>query len=385
MARISKVENLMNLAAGLTAEQKEELVNGIMDMLNANLYADKSFTDYSKSSSCNLMVIDNVGRRPDCPHCGAKAKDGFIIKKGFKKDVQRFKCKHCGKLFVPTTNTVFEGTRKSADTWKKFIELTISGATLETCVYKCDICMQTAFVWRHKLLEVFITNQSKTLLSGDIQIDEKLVPISFKGNHAKGHFHKSGDIYSIEERNMPRKAYKRGSDNRPKSSTERACVFCMVQNGGKNYFAAVAGTGYMNDAMLDENFAPHIIKGKSTILTDKQKATCKYLKENDYKYEEFLSNTSDDYTKHKPEIKEDLHLQHVNGMHSHMDTYLKPYRGISTKHLNGYVSMFVWMKQAVAKHQKRKVYTITELKASTAGCYIKSKEISAKPAVPNAA
>ena len=52
--------------------------------------------------------------RPDCPHCQSH----YVVKYGRNGNVQKFKCKDCGKIFNVSTNTILFSTKKDLETWK---------------------------------------------------------------------------------------------------------------------------------------------------------------------------------------------------------------------------------------------------------------------------
>ena len=58
---------------------------------------------------------------------------------------------------------------------------------------------------------------------------------------------------------------------------------------------------------------------------------------------------------HKPEVKDGMHIQHVNAMHMNIRRFLRPYCGVSTKYLENYISLYVWLKN-VAAHRKRSTH-----------------------------
>lgn len=322
--------------------------------------------------------------KPDCPHCQAKANMGWVVKHGTDKGRQRYYCKSCGKHFFSTTNTVFAHTRKDADTWRKFIRLTIAGESLHTCCSECNIAHQTAFTWRHKVLNAFVTNQNNVTMNGVVEVDEMLLPISYKGNHIKGSFCNRKKANGVDD-GMPRKAFKRGSDNKSSSSKDKACVFCMVEDGNKAFYASVPGVGFMSKSMLDKTVGKHINKETALMLADKYAITERYFEENGYNHKTLLSNTSENPREHKPEIEGDIHLQHVNSMHSHIRRFLAKYYGVSSKYLENYVALYTWMK-SVAKTKKRNHSEKASIaRTATSDCYITRKAIEARPAVPQCA
>lgn len=368
-----EMNEVINLIKNLSEKEKESLVGKIMHMLK----------ETPQKNSCNDLVSEYAPERPDCPHCHAEASQGFVIKKGLKNGVQRFYCKKCNKFFVASTNTAFSHTHKDADTWRKFINLTITGATIAECSKACKIAYQTAFTWRHKVLNVFSVEQDTKEINGVVEMDEMLMPISFKGNHVQGNFNEKRRRHEGRINDMPRKSYKRGTDNKSNSAKDKACIFCMIEDGNRSYYGSVPGVGFMTNNMLDATVAKHINKDSSVILVDEYKTTKKYLTDNDYKYFSLLSNTTGNRGEHKPEIKDGYHLQHVNALHHQIRSFLTKYCGVSSKYLNNYISLFMWLKNASAKHVKKEdVHNLSISRAVLSDCYITSAKLNSYPRIP---
>lgn len=221
-------------------------------------------------------------------------------------------------------------------------------------------------------------------MTGNIEVDEMLIPISYKGNHVQGAFG-ARRLCKGSLNDMPRKAYQRGSDNKSMSSKDKACVFCMVQDGSKSFYAAVPGVGFMNDTMLDATVAKHVDKTKAMMLADNYKITRKYFENNGYAHAILSSNTSDNPHDHKPEIKEGLHMQHVNAMHMHIRRFLAPYCGVSTKYLENYTALYVWLRNIKATKSRNSIEKISVARAASNDCYITRKDVLSRPAVPSCA
>ena len=375
--KATPMNELAKIMQALTFDEQQNIVSRIMEMLSVSI--NKVDTE-----KCSDMVNQSLNGKPDCPHCRAKADQGFINKRGFKKRAQRYFCKKCKTHFMATTNTAFAYTRKSADTWRKFIELTLSGASLKKCSIECKIAFQTAFTWRHKILNVFAVNQKSTNLTGVVEMDEMLIPISYKGNHLKGKFGKRSYLDGLFESNMPRRSYRRGTDNKPKSEKERMCVLCMIEDKNKTFFTAVPDVGLMKKHMLDATVAKHVEKGKALLLVDEGTHTKQYLAANGYNFITLASNTTDNRNDHKVEIKDGYHIQHVNAMHRHIRRFLSTYCGVSSKYLHNYISLFVWLK-TVKSNSNRQLQKHSIKRATYSDCYITQKELKAFPAVPSCA
>lgn len=370
----SSMNEVMKLLNGLSSYEQQELVDKIMLMLNP---AD---TKISKDS-CHHMLSENKSMRPDCPQCHSSKN---VIKKGTPNGRQRYFCKECGKFFFSTTNTVFAHTRKDADTWRMFILMTITGASLKKCAQKCEIAYQTAFTWRHKILNTLSIHGESTKLTGVIEMDEMLIPISYKGNHVQGHFNEKRKRHEGRVNDMPRKSYKRGSDNKSKSSFDKACVCCMVENGDEKFYASIPGVGFMKDNMLSKVVDLHVKKETAILLVDEYKVTKNYLSSNEYRFHVLKSNTLDNVHDHKPEIQGDFHIQHVNAMHHHIRRFLAQYCGVSSKYLQNYIALYVWLRTMKTKEEEtlRNLYVTT---ASNVASYISRKELDAYPRVPQCA
>lgn len=372
------------------AKQIEELsleeLNDLVESLYIRLSKVNVAPDVrSKVETFAGRELAQKSELPNCPHCGALAEEKHIIRKGYNRNgAQRYRCKKCGSTFVASTGTVLSGTHKTADTWRKFIELTIKGRSLKDCEWECDISHQTACDWRQKVLSVFDDTQKDTMMSGIVEADEMQIPISYKGNHIQGAFGKRKKGPGAVN-NMPRKAYRRGSDNKSRSSKEKACVFCMVENTDKRFYAAVPGVGFMNEEMLDVTVAKHINKTTAMLLVDQYKITRTYLDNNNYKSLVLAANTSDNPHDHKPEIQgenRELHLQHVNAFHHHIRAFLKPYCGVSSKYLSNYIGLYTWIKNNAIQRYRQEAVEAAEKCITASRCSITATAIREKPSVP---
>lgn len=376
MGKNRNIDNVLAMINAMSQREKSALAEEIWNMLN-----DSTAPSPDEEPSCARLVQEARHERPNCPHCGAKASLGNIVKSGMHRGAQRYRCKACGSKFVSTTGTTFARTKKDADTWRKFISLTISGASLKECAVACGICYQTAFTWRHKVLNVFSVNQESTKMTGRVEVDDMFFPVSFKGNHIKGYFGKRDRPLGSPTVIPRKKALRRGSDNRSNVNA-RACVLCMVQNQNRGFFAAVPGLGAANSAMLNATIGKHVDKERAYIYSDNHKNNITFLEANKYTYRTFASNTSDNPHDHKPEIDGDEHIQNVNAMHTGIRRFMKKYMGVSTKYLSNYVSLYVWLRNIAVIKQRTPTDEVTATRASASDCYISRKEIENRPAIP---
>lgn len=378
----SKMEAFLDDFMNFTEEDKTELVNMIMKRM-------KMSPAEPHKDNCNDMLKSiNENERPDCPFCHARAEDGKILKcgkHGKNKDVQRYQCKDCKGKFTNTTGTGFARSRKLADTWRKFIGLTLMGRSLKVCERECGICHQTAVTWRHKMLKVLMMSHDDVKMAGIIEIDDMVVGDNYKGNHYPG-FHVAGESHKDEQTPIPRGfAIRTDQDRKSRSPKNKLCVICMVQNGSETLFAKAVGTGAVSAEKYDATLKAYTNKEFVKILSDKQPTITKYLKENEYDHTLLLSNTTGNKTIHRPEIQgedREIHLQHVNAFHRNLRSFLASYRGVTSKYLNHYLALFVWMSKIRDEKQKRQESLSIE-KMAKRGSYITRQSLHSYPAIPD--
>ena len=113
-----------------------------------------------------------------CPHCNSI----HIKRNGHKGNVQRYLCNDCHKTFTIRTNTIIASSKKSFETWNKYIESMMNAYSVRKSAEICGINKDTSFIWRHKILDALQNMASSVKLNGIVEADETFFPISFKGN-----------------------------------------------------------------------------------------------------------------------------------------------------------------------------------------------------------
>lgn len=164
-----------------------------------------------------------------CPLCGCI----HVVRNGHRKDgTQRYVCKDCGKSFVIATNSIVSGTRKDLSVWEQYIDCMMNGLSIRKTAVACGIHRNTAFLWRHKILDALQNMADDVTLDGIIEADETFFAISYKGNHSKS-----------KTFAMPRKAHKRGHSTHIRGlSQEKVCVPCAVNRNGLS-ISKITNTG----------------------------------------------------------------------------------------------------------------------------------------------
>lgn len=313
-------------------------INDVLQLLGELTNSEKAVIaeclHFDSSSSKNIsaesfMVSARFQENICCVECGSIN----IIKNGKRKDgVQKYICKDCHRNFTATFDTVISGSKKALYTWIKYIECMLDDNTLQECADKCHIHLNTAFLWRHKLLEASLKSNENIILDGKIEMDETFFRTSYKGNHTKGR-------YSFV---MPRASFERGHHSKPGRdkelkkilrsrgiSMEQVCVHCAVTSD-RQAIAKVCKLGSVSSLGLIKTFDGHIASG-SVIVSDESKAYPNFSKK--------VGATLIQIDEDAAPIAE-INIQRVDSFHSQMKRMLNHrFCGVATKYLNNYIEL----------------------------------------------
>jgi transposase-like protein len=103
----------------------------------------------SVSNSVELTKVIQPKETTHCPYCQSE----HFVKNGTQNNKQRFLCRKCKKSFVEQTGTVLSYTKKDLTVWEKYVNCMIEKYPLRKCAKVCNVSLQTAFYWRHKILD----------------------------------------------------------------------------------------------------------------------------------------------------------------------------------------------------------------------------------------
>ena len=256
-----------------------------------------------------------------CPICGCNhvKRNGTRKSKTSSVKVQRYLCLECGKSFVITANSIAAGTRKGLDVWEKFIDCMMNGFSIRKTAMFCGIHKNTAFYWRHKVLDALQHMMEAVKMKGIIEADETFFDISYKGNHKKS----TTFVMSRSSHHRGKSVKKRGLSN------EKVCVPCAVNRDGLS-LAKVANLARVKIDGLKGVFDGKMESG-SVMITDKASAYRKFSKDNGLKLYALKSGYAS--------CKGLYHLQNINSYHSRLKSFIGNFKGVSTKYLNNYL---VW-------------------------------------------
>jgi len=181
----------------------------------------------------------NAYARDACPGCGS----GRIESKGFHPNgVRRWRCNSCGRSFTPATGTIFEDRKLPVADWTEFLLEALSFESISGITRANRRSATTVPYWMAKLFAILEGVQDKTMLSGDVQIDETLYPLAAKDQPA-----------------MPDGSKMPGGFSRSK-----ICIGVGCDNNGNSVFKR-EGLGKTSGAKTMAAFGGHIAPGSRLI------------------------------------------------------------------------------------------------------------------------
>ena len=303
----------------------------------------------------NNVLMKGLADDLRCPHCDA---DSRIVKNGKNRNgEQSYLCRACNRSFVAKRDTIFFGSHKSMQIWKKFLDCMVNLYSIRKTAAICDINTHTAFVWRHKVLDTLAKYSESGRLKGVVEADETFFRVSFKG-----------------QRDLPRPPKKRGTPMKYDGQLkERVCVACALDRED-NKVSLVATLGNISAEMLHDIYDDRIVRG-AVLCTDGFKAYKTYAEDN---YGD-IAHVVIDPERHKNGV---YHINHINAYHSHMKTFIQGFRGVSTKYLQNYLEWYNAL-YAVSDEQRKTANMVNPVMAK--GISEIWDDVSRRPALPLAA
>jgi transposase-like protein len=248
--------------------------------------------DLKKIVTLTLEEEDTVA----CGHCGSLK----FVKNGRKSDLQRYKCKTCGKNFNILTGTPLARLKKKGR-WLNFSECLNIGFSVRKSATEVGVDKKTAFKWRHR----FLKNANQLYapkLSGIVESKEIYFKYSEKGA----------------------KVIKN-----PSRLGEKVFVLTSVDRDRLNSSPVIEK---LESDYIKENVNTQFVKD-SLFLTESHKAFINFSKSNDLNH--FLVNNETDLSD-----KDFLHIKNAIKYNFDLKEWMKRFRGVATKYLSNYLSWY---------------------------------------------
>ena len=247
-----------------------------------------------------------------CPHCSSAS----IIGHGKFSHSKRFLCKDCRKTFNSLTGTVAHKIHKKS-LLKEYLFFMLNGYSLRLIASEMDICLKTAFDWRHKILNG-LNPKSKRKLDGIIEADETFFLYSEKGNKT----------IKRKARKRGGKAGKRGIHN------DHITVLTAFERKTGNTLNTVVCRGRITKKAIQKGVGQWMDKKSGILCSDAHLNYQRFARDNNITHKRT-------FVRKKVYVVEDIyHIQNVNNLHSRLKNWIRPFNGVATKYLQNYLNYF---------------------------------------------
>ena len=297
-------ESVLQGALGLPQELKEELV----DALRAAILED--------------ACAARDGEPDRCPRCG----HGHVVSKGHDRDGgRRWLCRGCGRTFSAKTDGILALSKLGAPTWSAFLEGMVEGLSLRKLAKRCKVCLKTSWYMRMRACSAMEARLApfRCAPGTAVQIDEKYLNESLGGNRDRA------------RTKMPRAAHVNGHGVTKRGiSGEKACVVTGVNELG-DCFCRLVGRGRAGVEQIKAGIEGVPLDG-AAVSTDMLSAYVRPLADAGVR----------SHGRHPSKTAGEADLGMVNALHARLETFLKPFNGVSTRRLPRYLAWFRWEEQA---------------------------------------
>ena len=305
-----------------------ELLGQLKKLTTMQRVALRELLDKTQHERSPAAVIDEKFA-PECPKCHSRS----IHKWGIVSDIQRYRCRDCGRSFNALTGTPMARLRKK-ELWLEYSNALADSLSLSKAAKRCGIDRTTAFRWRHRFLQA--PSVSKACCSGITEVDETYFRESFKGKKLSH-----------------RKPRKRGKEASVRGlSAEQIPVVVARDRDGRTCDAVLrTRTAKEVGICIGKSISP-----SSVLCIEQSRVLIRFAKDSGLAFETIG-------TKQRRGREKVFHVQNVNAYHSRLKNWMRRFHGVATEYLSTYLgwrrlheqvlcSPEDWLK-AAAKHQNK--------------------------------
>jgi len=297
--------DIIDYFSSLTTEKKEDFIEQLVALLG------KSETDtLDPILKIRNDRIEEKGLQ--CPNC----KSTEIISFGYYSNKKRFRCKKCKKTFSELTSSPLHWLHKK-ELFREYLYHFLQGYSLRKISEEMDICLKTAFDWRHKILFALNRNK-KDNLDGLVEVDDTYFLFSEKGN-----------------KSIKRKARKRGGvAGKDGTNKDHIAVFIAFSRENKTVVSGVGCRGRITKKAFHNTIGKRLNKENCILCTDSHLTYQGYVMEHGIKQERI-------FVRKRQFVKDKIyHIQNVNNYHSQLKSWMKRFNGVASKYLQHYMEYY---------------------------------------------
>lgn len=297
--------------------------------------ADKELMTPTQLFLTNRYESEYVGRHPElktsgeaalinsvvpdcCPYCESESFSRFGQT---TNNIQRYRCKDCGKTFTPITGTIFDSHKISISEWMEYCLNIFRYLSINADSWNNRNAFTTSRYWLEKLFLVLEDYDKDVVLSGKVWFDETYYAV------------RSDEVERKEDGSKPRGV-----------SKNQICIGVACTKN--QILCRIEGTGQPTAKETYTNFKPHIAAG-STLVHDDSKAHRTLLKELNLKDECYPASDL------KKLSDKDNPLRRVNEVHARLKNFLYAHNSFDRDSLQGYLNLFSFAMNPPIHHMEK--------------------------------
>lgn len=273
-------------------------------------------------SSLFNTLVDHI-KAKICPWCGSQDISPYPTPKG---RLRRWVCLNDGRTFNILTETIFDSPKLSFDEWLNFIVSSTGDVSFSSSSIAGKHAYKTIKYWMAKIFRILENNQSQSRLSGDIYIDECLIPLVSS-------------------------AQKRDESGRLLRGNSRNQINVVLAADSSHVLAYVVGLGLSTESRICDILKDHVEPGSNLfhdgthchdLLVSKLRLTCN----------SFPSKT----IKGKNGNADPLYR--INRLSFLLKEFLRAHGGFRRDELQGYLDFFCFMMNPPNNRERKAVELI---------------------------
>ena len=279
-----------------------------LESLNEEQLSDlaKQVKERKQENGIRRLVTGRFSENQRCLHCQSSE----IIKHGSSRGNQRYRCKSCGKTFMPLTGTPLNMLHKKS-MFLEYAACMADGLSIRKTAARLGISIDKSFRWRHRFLAL-LNKQKPTAMTGVVETDETYFPESYKG----------------QRHGIPRAAKKRAGSLSDGSGARKVPVVVARQRGSRKVFDDVLPD--TTAKTLTEALRP-ALASDAVLCTDGNSAYAIVAKQIGIQSGSFVASY------HGKGGIGIWHVQGVNRYDSSLKAWMRRFNGVATKYLHHYL------------------------------------------------
>lgn len=258
-----------------------------------------------------IAEIRAVGRH--CPRCNSE----HWHRHGHANDLQRFRCRECGRTFNDLSGTPLARLRLKGK-WPDYLGALLDSRTVRAAAKQVGVHRNTAFRWRHRFLER-VKDDRPAQLQGIVEADETFLLESQKG-----------------ARKLDRTPRKRGGKAALRGISKHLDCILVARDRGGQTIDAVTGRGALKASHLVRHLLPKLAP-QALLVTDGNAAYRAFARDHGIAHQAINLQAG---RRVRSSVEGAIHVQNVNAYHRRFKEWLARFHGVASRRLPNYLGWF---------------------------------------------